>query len=373
MVPDAAKAGHPSTIHMSGDEPHTVRSPRWARIHRILESTCTAAEGDHLKNRLLFGSMAFVLFLVAACNGSGDDEDATPPPASTSASQSTELTELEANYLVQVSGAFSLFATKAASFQAVFAQTWPTNQLLFDALRDAGAGTAWVVPLEAVQELEPPRRFEADHSALLTRLEEVVRIDAEIGETLESGDLNRFVLLNAELGVVANVNNLAIDPAICEAIAPPGPQIPLCRSAEDLAGGDYGSEVEVLFLEFEANLGPRLGVWGGWRPLASDAQFFEVLETVQPEIAASIQEALDRLTALTPPAELEADHVLLSTHLNSLLEFSGRAAAAIDAQDVEAYDAEFMAALPTVCNTRSALSPDMQLIAHGHFDPPRCP
>ncbi len=283
------------------------------------------------------------------------------------------MTDLERNYLVQVSGAWSLFATKAASFQAVFAQTWPTNQLLFDALREAGAGTAWVEPLEAVQKLEPPRRFEADHSLLLARLEEFVRIDAEIGQTLDSGDLTAFVLLNAELGVVGNLGNIQVDPAICEALAGPATEDPLCKSTEDLPGGDYGLEVEVLFLELEANLGPRLGVWAAWRPLASDAQFFEVLEAVQPEVEATIQEAFDQLIALVPPAELTADHELLSTHLNSLLEISGRAFVAIQAQDVQAYEAETMAAFPAICNTRSALSPDMLLIAHGHFDPPPCP
>jgi len=351
-----------------GDESHRVRCHDRGQSIGLGIDTAPAG-GKRLTNRLLSACTATILLLVAACSDSDDNQGAVPGASVTEASQTTELTDLERDYLVQVSGAWSLFATKSASFRTVFSQAWPTNQRLFDALREAGAGTAWVDSLEAIQQIESPRRFEEDHSRLLARLEEFVRIDAKIGETLDGGDLASFVLLNAELAVVGNMGNLEIDPEICKAIALPAAGNPPCRTIDDLPGGEYGLELELLMLEFHGRLGPRLGVWAPiWRPLADEAEFFQVLEEVEPEVRATIQDALNRLRALEPPAELTADHELLTEHLDTLLEVSARAAVAIQIRDVQAYEKETMTALVTICSTRSALSSDMLLVAHGHFD-----
>ncbi|NIQ77052.1 MAG: hypothetical protein GTN93_02915, partial [Anaerolineae bacterium] len=110
------------------------------------------------------------------------------------------------------------------------------------------------------------------------------------------------------------------------------------------------------------------GVWSPvWRPLATDAEFFAVLEIVQVEVDAAIQEALVRLASLIPPPGLSTDHELLVTYLEDLLEITTRAGSAIDARDVQAYETEAMKAPANTCATKSALSADMLLIAHGHF------
>ncbi len=168
--------------------------------------------------------------LLAACGGSGESEDASP--AEPTAQPTLELTSLEQDYLFQISAAWDLFGTKAASFRTVFAQAWPTRERLFTALYDAGAGTAWDDSLAAVEKLEPPRRFHDDHEILLSGLAEMVRIDAAIGESLKDDDLVGFILGNSEGGVISSLLFSDLSPRVCRAFFDgDDPNIP-CRSGE---------------------------------------------------------------------------------------------------------------------------------------------
>ena len=314
---------------------------------------------------MLAVSMAGVA-LLAACGGSGGSEDAGS--AGPTAQPTLELTSLERDYLFQVKAAWDLFGTKAASFRGVFAQAWPTHERLFTALYDAGAGTAWVGSLEATEKLEPPRLFRDDHEILLAGLSEIIRIDAEIGETLKDGKLVEFVVLNSELGVTAGLLLTRLSPPVCQALVAPDAPNPPCQSKEQLPGAEYGLQLELIMLRFETQLGPRLNIWGEmFLPLADEETFLAGLSKVFPLLVSMTEATLEELSQLSPPEDLRADHDFLVQYVTNQRDRALEIIAAIEASDEEKVDKLAETGLVTFCETQDLLSADALAITHGHF------
>ena len=306
---------------------------------------------------MLAVSMAGVA-LLAACGGSGESEDS--PPAEPTPQSQLELTSLEQDYLFQISAAWDLFGTKAASFRAVFAQAWPTRERLFTALYDAGAGTAWVDSLEATEKLEPPRRFQDDHEVLLVGLAELARNDAEIGETLKDGDLVEFAVLNSEGGIAIGLLFSELSPRACQSLTE---EENSCRSEEPLPGADYGLKLELIMLRFEAQFGPRLGALPG--PFATEAEIIAVLDQTFSPLVSVTEATLEELSQLEPPEGLLTDHEILVQYV------ADQRSRVLDALELTpAGDREGLAVFELIkgrCETTELLSADALTIARGHF------
>ena len=74
----------------------------------------------------------------------------TPTPAPASAT-SEELTAAGTEYIVQVRAGWNKCHSKAGGFRQAFAQTYSTRPRLFEALIDAGAGSAFEGAYQAVE------------------------------------------------------------------------------------------------------------------------------------------------------------------------------------------------------------------------------
>ena len=85
--------------------------------------------------------------------------DSNPDPTLTVAPETEpvgELTAAEAEYIEDVRAGWNEFHSKAGGFRQVFAQTYSTRERLFEALIDAGAGSAFEGAYQAVKQLNPP-------------------------------------------------------------------------------------------------------------------------------------------------------------------------------------------------------------------------
>ncbi len=301
--------------------------------------------------------------LLAACGGSSESEN--PALAEPSVEPTLELTSLEQDYLFQISAAWDLFGTKAASFRTVFAQAWPTRERLFTALYDAGAGTAWDDSLAAVEKLEPPRRFHDDHEILLAGLAELVRIDAGIGESLKDDDLVGFEVLDSELGVASGLLLADLSPAVCEAVSNADESRSPCRSGEQLAGGEYGLKLELIMLRFEAQVGPRQ------RPfevvLATEEEIIPLLDQTFSPLLSVTKATLAELSQLEPPEELLVDHEILVQYVTDQQSRVLVVLDAIEAEDEEMFNQLEGDGFALFCETLALLSEDALAIAHGHF------
>ena len=302
------------------------------------------------------------LFLLAACGGSESEDAASAAPT---AQPTLELTSLEQDYLFQISAAWDLSGTKAASFRAVFAQAWPTRERLFTALYDAGAGTAWDDSLAAVEKLEPPRRFQDDHEILLAGLAELARIDAGIGESLKDDDLVGFEVLDSELGVACGLLFADLSPAVCEALTSADESGSPCRSGEQLAGGEYGLKLELIMLRYEAQLGPRL------RPfevvLATEEEIIPLLDQTFSPLVSVTEATLAELSQLEPPEELLVDHEILVQYVTDQQSRVRAALEAIEAEDEQTFDQLEGDGFALFCDTQALLSENALAIVHGHF------
>ena len=110
------------------------------------------------------------------------------------------LSDEESAYLDTVTRGFEEFAKRNAVFGQVLQRQFADTRVLLEALKGAGAGTAFEAVQVVIAAATPPPRFEADHALLLSSLEEAVRLDREIGRAIEEGDPVHFVVSNLELG-----------------------------------------------------------------------------------------------------------------------------------------------------------------------------
>ncbi len=303
------------------------------------------------------------LFLLAACGGSGESEDASPPVPTPQ--PTLELTSLEQDYLFQISAAWDLFGTKAASFRTVFAQAWPTRERLFTALYDAGAGTAWDDSLAAVEKLEPPRRFQDDHEILLSGLAEIVRNDAAIGESLKDDDLVGFIVGNSESGITILLLFSELSPRFCQAFFDRDDPNAPCRSGEPLPGAEYGLKLELIMLHFEAQFGPRTGPFEA--AFASEEEITAALDQLFSPLVSVTEATLAELSQLEPPEDLRGDHEILVQYVTDQQSQVLAALDAIEAADEEIFDQLGEDGFTLFCQTLALLSEDALAIAHGHF------
>ncbi len=100
---------------------------------------------------------------VVACGTSEPTPTPTPSPTPTATPPPTALSAGEMEYFEQVQAAQKLIESKFENFGAIFGRAWPLRSLLIDALLQAGVGTAFTGTWEALEGLNAPERFRADH------------------------------------------------------------------------------------------------------------------------------------------------------------------------------------------------------------------
>ena len=289
------------------------------------------------KARVLLGpfALALVSLVAVAC---GTSATATPLPTPTPVAETSSATDLnpaEAEYLEQLRSAASLFAGKAEAFREAFARTDALPQPLFATLKEAGAGTAFIESLEALEQLDPPERFQADHQRMVETYRELARVDAELGRAIDNEDLVALNLLNAQLGEISGLNTVGVSVSVCQALAPPDSPSNLCAPSEPLPGGEYGAQLNVTLRKFQALFQSFISPFLG--PVLPDDRR-TILSVQHPKTIDVVQDTLDKVKGLTPPAEFLADHAALIQYLDRTLGTANGMLGALEAPEIDDID-----------------------------------
>ena len=235
-------------------------------------------------------------------------------------------------YFDEARDAISLASTKFMRFGTIFSQAYATRQRLILALLTAGVGTAFSETAAALQDIDPPDQFAAEHQALLEGYLELLRLDGEARLAVEDGDLAGFVLINGRLGEVFGTFVASMPAAFCNSLYS-GSE--LCASMEPPPGGVYGGQLDTVLRMFDIK---RSGIEGalGFPLSLSPEETAVVFDEVAPRAVVLGDETRALLDALTPPAELRADHDLLIEYFDGLLDANKEFAAAAAAGDLDA-------------------------------------
>ena len=307
--------------------------------------------------------------VVVAC---GASDTATPvPTASPTAAPtpapatSAELTAAEAEYIEQVRAGWNEFHSKAASFRQVFAQTYAMRSRFFKALIDAGAGSAFEGAYQAVKQVKPPPRFQADHEVMLLAMAKMVGYDHDVGKAAENQDLTGFTVANARMGGTAGQMGLQLSDAVCRATEAPDFPFSLCDSSRTLPGGEYGVKLNVVLARFDVSLITSLFSIGLHH---TDEDVLGALEVLQPERIALYSRTRDEISGISPPADLAAGHDQLIQYLESLLDIGRLQNSAVQAQDLDKYQEEGGRSRKLYCEARQEFaSGKMREIVRVHF------
>ena len=228
------------------------------------------------------------------------------------------LTDAESAYLDTLNTGFEEFWKRNAVFGQTMSRQFADARAMLEALRGAGAGTAFEAVQQVIAPAEPPPRFQADHELLLRFLDGVVRLDREVGKAVEDVDPVHFMVSNFEFGTVetsvraaldlsAQVRNIAM-PQLAFSFKAPGP---------DVIDGGYREAVHMTLRELRVRF-PRTGPdYLGFNLLPEDG--YQVVSLVAPSFIAVIEDARAKVVALTPPDELREDHDRLARYFDETL------------------------------------------------------
>lgn len=329
------------------------RAPMFVRLPLRLDALRVAAP-----------SLALLLAL-GACG----DREPTP--------QASDLSDAERIYLADVSAALRLFDERNDEFDRALSQTYRTNEALFSALEGAGAGTAFEPGLEAVEALHPPPRFSDDHELLLDRQRNLVLLDRDIGMAIAEADLDRFMLLNMQLGLTSDLAALELEPAVCETVLRNGLANHETQSAEYLAsvfcdrselpGDGYGDRVRDALrgATIEISLRGQALDFFALVPVVSDDALLEVGSQAFTGIVQVTKSASRQIRALEPPERMAGDHQRLLEYLDDVERIIDEAVREALEGDVEAFEPDDFAEL--YCRTREDIGLAYRPIVRVHF------
>ena len=278
-------------------------------------------------------------------------------------------------YFQQVKKAQDLAGAKFGPFGALFRQAHQTRQNLIDALLEAGVGTAFTATVEALERIDPPDQFRTEHGALLSNYRELLRLDGQARQAVKDGDMARFVLINGQLGAVSAGFIVSLPPGFCNSLL--GQQGgPECAPLEPLPAGAYGMQLNEALRMFEPKAAEVLGALGFLLSLSSE-EYVVVYNEVLPKAAAMVSELDAQVSALTPPAELSADHDRLVLYFDELLDVVNEAVAAAAAGDLESIRMGLLPRIDMVtCEARKSLSAaefkTLVVVHFGEMGPDEC-
>lgn len=336
-----------------------------------------------LKRNWLLVFLAVAAVILVACGGSATatpSSTATPvptvaptgtpvpePTAAVASTESSELTALETEYIEQVRAGWNEFNAKAMEFRSVFGQTYSQKSRLFQALLDAGAGTAFEAALAAVEQIDAPERFKADQDLMVQTLTELITYDHDVRSAAEDQDLAEFAISNARLAELSIFMATQLQESVCRSIEPEDFPFSLCNPNEQIPGGQYGAELNAVVDRFAAGMFARAVIFG----LHYEAADIIAAEAVlMPEKAALISGLLDDLEKMQPTSGLADDHGKLVRYFQSLSEITMAKGEALDAQNIDAYRSVGAESRASYCDARADLSQNMMQIVDTFFSDP---
>ena len=336
-------------------------------------------KGDIVRAKVFaVGATLLAVTLLAAC---GDSDDGDPSEASATqvpTGSDEPLSEDESDFLRRVGIAFGQSRTNFDKFSRILSQEHASAEALLSALRDAGAGTTFDPVIEALEELEPPERFRADHELALEDMRAVAAADRDIGQAAEDADIVAFTLGNMQLGLLQGQLALDVSPEYCEALSDDPVDRPLCE--RDAGGGEYGMALHSIMSRFEVQFSPRVGALMGPEPgLFAAVTFAPVLTAedysrldavVGPAIKDVLDEATRQVQALDAPAAFRTDHDRLLRYVDDIGIAVQAALEAGEQQDSIGRMEEVERARMVFCSAADDFSPEFESIVEVHFDVP---
>ena len=224
----------------------------------------------------------------------------------------------EREYFESVRAARALTEENFENFGAIFSQIWPVREALMSALVEAGVGDAFDGTVAALQEITPPVDLETDHELLLAGTTELSQLDQQAADAVKADDLITFSRYNGQLGIVGQRMLGRLSPAYCSSLSEPGEDpASACRSQDPVPGGTYGAELhEELRAFFPAFM--LVASVTAFSLSLSPEELAMVIQTDIPEATSLIEDLRERVGALTPPDEFEADHDRLLAFFDAL-------------------------------------------------------
>jgi len=332
-----------------------------------------------LRKRWVAVLLAIAALVAVAC---GDSATSTPLPTATSTPAPTatpvpsptpqaeastsgvELTAEEADYIEQVRAGWNEFHSKAGGFREAFGQVYALQSRLFEALRDAGAGSAFEGALRAVEQIDPPQRFEGDHQLMLQAMVKMVGYDHDVGRAVENQDLPAFAVANGRMAETGGLMVLQLPAVLCSATNAPDAPFSFCTSNELLPGGQYGIQLNSAIARFSVGFVSRFSFF----PTAFTSEdTLATLAVFQPELIDLYLQTLNEVKEIQPPPDLRTDHLRLVQYLEEQLENNRERNSAVQIQDLDKYREVGGRAIELYCDVRQDISPDMMQIVLVHF------
>ena len=317
------------------------------------------------KKRCLLLGVSVLAAVFLACGVS-----ATPTPVPTAAPTpasvtSEELTAAEAEYIEQVRVGWNEFHSEAGGFRQAFNQTYSMKSRLFEALIDAGAGSAFEGAYQAVKQIKPPPPFQADHELMLQAMATMVGYDHDVGKAAENQDLVGFTVADTRMAGTAGQMGLRLSDAVCQATVAPDFPFSLCDPSRTLPGGEYGAMLNSALARFDVSLITSLFQIG---PHHTDEDLLGMLEVLEPERIDLYSRTRDEISGFSPPADLAAGHDQLIKYLEALLDIGRLRNSAVQAQDLDKYQEERGKSRKLYCQARQQfVSGEMKELVRVHF------
>lgn len=283
-----------------------------------------------------------------------------------------DLNDEESAYLDTVSAGFEEFGKRNAVFGQTLSRQFSDTRALLEALRGAGAGTAFEAVQSVIERAQPPPRFEKDHELLLAYLEVAVRMDRRIGQAIEDGDAVEFVVSN--FGIASAEESvhavLEMSPQVCgismpfgSSLRPPGPDV--------LDGGYRGALVHDSSRAACAFRSPCPD-YLYFNLLPEDA--YQVISQTAPGFIEAVESALEGISALAPPDDLGDDHDRLVDYLEGTIAAQQAIVAAAESRYLKAVRDRMSRSETLFCEAAEGVSDAMMPVVVELFGdlPPVC-
>jgi len=293
-----------------------------------------------MNRRTLLLVFGIAISLAAVACSSGD-------AVATVAPQSTAVDELEAAYFEGIDEILESTDAIGQTMENLIGDQFPTFApdnvqafVLLNAMREAEIGTLYAEALVMAKALVPPEKYAADHAALLARSELFAALGAQVDEAVAADDLAQAQIEGqSSLALLVDFS-----PEFCRRLVPeegsPGsdisPEERFCAPRES-AAGDYGVSVDLLVETFGMQFGPLAGL----APGLGDDQLMRATGYIQPLITELFEEVTVELAALTPPAEYEEGHAVLTQYYDELFATSNAIDVAVAEADFDKMIREF--------------------------------
>ena len=277
-----------------------------------------------------------------------------------------DLTEEDRAYLDTLTMGFEEFRKRAAVFGQVLSRQFADANALLEALRGAGAGTAFEAVQTVVAPVDPPPRFAADHQLLLAYLEGVVRLDREVGKAVEEGDPVHFVVSNFGLATVETTveAGLGLSPQVLNVVFP-FPASAFREPSPEVLDGGYREGLHTVLREFRARFLGEGPDYAGFNLVPADV--YQVVSRTGPSFAAVVEGALEEVSALVPPEGLRDDHDLVVRYFEETFAAQRAIIDAAAAEDFAGVQDGINRTHAIFCETANGVSATMRPVVLSQF------